>query len=158
MKSNPVGTCALVLCLAFSAAGISCTAASPAANAAAAAPDALRVDPKVFGMMECWLSDTESPVVTEINLDAVAKNRNQFDAPVAAHGWFVSKDADGGTRRYRVIGTQGARHQIEYQSSGGGSLATSTVFEVEVADREIRKDGKTAHVRVLRLVGLSARP
>lgn len=157
MKSSPVGKCALILGLAFAAVGISCTA-SPAATATAAAPASLRVDPKVFGMMECWLSDTESPVVTEINLDAVAKNRNQFNTPAAADGWFVSKDTDGGTRRYRVIETQGARHKIEYQENGGGSLTTSTVMEVEVADREIRRDGKTAHVRVLRLVGLSGRP
>ena len=28
-------------------------------------------------MINCWISDSESPVVTEINLDAVEKNGNE---------------------------------------------------------------------------------
>src|SRR5690554_1811062 len=38
------------------------------------------VPPEVFELVECWLSDTEQPVVTEISLAAVARNRNQFQA------------------------------------------------------------------------------
>ena len=30
-----------------------------------------RIHPQVFSMVENWLSDTEGPVVTEINLDAM---------------------------------------------------------------------------------------
>jgi hypothetical protein len=33
----------------------------------------LKIHPKVFSMINCWISDSESPVVTEINLDAVEK-------------------------------------------------------------------------------------
>ncbi len=32
---------------------------------------ALKIHPKVFNMIDCWISDSENPVVTEINLDAV---------------------------------------------------------------------------------------
>ena len=39
----------------------------------------LKVHPRVFEMVESWLSDSVSPVVTEINLDAVAANQNQFN-------------------------------------------------------------------------------
>ena len=50
-------------------------------GAASAAPQAsaLKIHPKVFNMIDCWISDSESPVVTEINLDAVERNANQFN-------------------------------------------------------------------------------
>src|SRR6266516_2162754 len=41
------------------------------ATPAAAHTSALKIHPKVFNMIDCWISDSESPVVTEINLDAV---------------------------------------------------------------------------------------
>src|SRR5438067_6153878 len=50
------------------------TSATPAAQTSA-----LKIHPKVFNMIDCWVSDSESPVVTEINLDAVEKNGNQFN-------------------------------------------------------------------------------
>src|SRR6266700_5196619 len=45
--------------------------------AAEASP--LKIHPKVFNMIDCWISDSESPVVTEINLDAVERNGNEFN-------------------------------------------------------------------------------
>src|SRR6266496_1316075 len=53
--------------------------AATSATAAAAQSSALKIHPKVFNMIDCWISDSESPVVTEINLDAVEKNGNQFN-------------------------------------------------------------------------------
>jgi hypothetical protein len=50
-----------------------------AAVPAAAQTSPLRVHPKVFRMINCWTSDAESPAVTEINLDAVEKNGNEFN-------------------------------------------------------------------------------
>ena len=48
------------------------------------------IHPLVFQMVLCWWSDTESPVVTEVNLDAVRRNRNQFDrdAVTRKDGWI----------------------------------------------------------------------
>src|SRR4029079_2600303 len=43
------------------------------------APAPLKIHPKVFNMIICWVSDSESPVATEINLNAVEKNGNQFN-------------------------------------------------------------------------------
>jgi hypothetical protein len=37
------------------------------------------IHPLVFKLILCWDSDTISPVATEINLDAVYKNNDQFD-------------------------------------------------------------------------------
>ena len=60
-------------------------------GAASAAPQAsaLKIHPKVFNMIDCWISDSESPVVTEINLDAVERNANQFN------GEGLKQDATG---------------------------------------------------------------
>src|ERR1051325_6226548 len=52
---------------------------TPASNAAAMETSALEIHPKVFNMIDCWVSDSESPVVTEINLNAAEKNGNQFN-------------------------------------------------------------------------------
>src|SRR5213592_2313233 len=49
------------------------------APAAAGKTSALKIHPKVFSMIDCCISDSVSPVVTEINLDAVEKNGNQFN-------------------------------------------------------------------------------
>src|SRR5439155_10843610 len=50
-----------------------------AAASAALQTSALKIHPKVFSMINCWISDSESPVVTEVNLDAVEKNGNEFN-------------------------------------------------------------------------------
>jgi hypothetical protein len=50
-----------------------------AATPAAAQTSALKIHPKAFSMINCWISDSESPVVTEINLGAVEKNGNEFN-------------------------------------------------------------------------------
>jgi hypothetical protein len=45
----------------------------------AAQTSALKIHPKVFSVINCWISDSETPVVTEINLDAVVKDGNEFN-------------------------------------------------------------------------------
>jgi hypothetical protein len=65
-----------------------------------------RIHPQVFSMVENWLSDTEGPVVTEINLDAMERDRNQFpmDELKQKDVWTVWDTAEGrGFERYRVL-------------------------------------------------------
>jgi hypothetical protein len=70
-------------------------------------PPALKIHPKVFNMIDCWVSDSESPVVTEINLDAVEKNGNQFNSDdVKPDGEWLrcpAPESNGGFMRYRVL-------------------------------------------------------
>ena len=148
----------LLLLVAVTVAGISM---SPAADQkeAAAAPS-LQIHPRVFSLIECWISDSASPVVTEINLDAVAKNGNQFndDGLKQEDGWTRCPGTDGqGFTRYRVIESKGNHYKVEHQENGGGSLTTATIIEFTIEKREIRKDGKPEAVRVLRVVSVSAR-
>src|SRR5436853_3258553 len=75
-----------------------------------ASAKAVKIHPKVFNMIECWISDVESPVVTEISLDAVDKNGNQFnDDDVKADGEWTRAPTkeDGGFMRYRVLESKG---------------------------------------------------
>jgi hypothetical protein len=124
------------------------------AAASAAESSALKIHPKVFSMINCWISDSESPVVTEINLDAVEKNGNQFNSDDAKPDgeWLRCPVPDtNGFMRYRVLEAKGDRYKVEYQENGGGTLTTSSIIEFEIKKREIRREGKPAMIRVLRV-------
>jgi hypothetical protein len=116
---------------------------------------ALKIHPKVFNMIDCWISDSESPVVTEINLDAVDKDRNQFndDALTEDGEWLRCPVPDtDGFMRYRALESKGNRYKVEYQENGGGSLTTSSVIEFTIDKRNIHRDDKPATIRVLRVL------
>lgn len=120
----------------------------------------LKVHPKVFNMIECWLSDSEAPVVTEINLDAVERNGNQFlSEGLTQDGEWTRCPADdsGGFMRYRVLEAKGNHYKAEYQENGGGSLTTTSIIEFSVEKREIRRDGKPVSLRVLRVLSVSSK-
>ena len=124
------------------------------ANAPAAEKSVLKIHPKVFNMIDCWISDSESPVATEINLNAVEKNGNQFneDALKQDGDWLNYSLADtGGFMRYRVLEAKGNHYKIEYQENGAGTLTTASTIEFEIERRHIRRDGKPVTIRVLRV-------
>ena len=121
---------------------------------AAAQAAALKIHPKVFSMVDCWVSDSESPVVTEINLDAVERDGNEFnqDGVKQDEEWLRCPVPDtNGFVRYRVLDSQGNHYKVEYQENGGGTLTTSSTIEFEIENREIRREGRPATIRVLRV-------
>jgi hypothetical protein len=99
--------------------------------------------PAVFNMIGSWISDTESPVVTEVNLDAVQRNRNQFDRDeVKQEGeWIVNRVRERGFTRYRVIERKDNYYKVEYQDNGGGTLTTSSQIGFTLERREILVGG-----------------
>jgi len=106
-------------------------------------------------MISCWISDSESPVVTEINLDAVEKNGNQFnqDGLKQDGEWLQCPVPDrNGFMRYRPLESEGNQYKVEYQENGGGTLTTSSIIEFEIEKRNIHRDGKPATIRVLRVL------
>src|SRR5947209_1009882 len=124
------------------------------ATSAAAQTSALKIHPKVFNMINCWISDSESPVVTEINLDAVEKNGNEFnqDGLKQDGDWLQCPVSDtSGFMRYRVLESKRDHYKIEYQENGGGTLTTAAVIEFEIEKRNIQRDGKSVTIRVLRV-------
>ena len=126
-----------------------------AATPAAAQTSALKIHPKVFSMIDCWISDSESPVVTEINLDAVEKNGNQFNENGLKQDgeWLQSSAPDSnGFMRYRVLESKGNHYKVEYQENGGGTLTTSSTIEFDIEMRSIQRDNKPVTIRVLRVL------
>ncbi len=128
------------------------TAATPAAEQTST--PALKVHPRVFSMIDCWISDSESPVVTEINLDAVERNGNEFNQDgVRQDGeWLRCPVPDtNGFMRYRLLESKDNHYKIEYQENGGGTLTTASIIEFDIKKRDIRRDDKPVTIRVLRV-------
>jgi hypothetical protein len=125
----------------------------------AAQSSKVTIHPKVFSMIDCWISDSESPVVTEINLDAVEKNGNQFNTEdLKADGeWTRSPTPESkeGFVRYRVLESKGNHYKVEYQENGGGTLTTASIIEFDIEKRNIRRDGEPVTIRVLRVSSYS---
>lgn len=120
----------------------------------------LRIHPKVFDMIDCWLSDSVSPVVTEINLDAVELNRNEFnqDEVKPDSEWMrCPVPNSNGFMRYRVLESKGDRYKVEYQENGGGTLTTDSTVEFSIDHRTIQRDGKPATLRVLRVLSYKSK-
>lgn len=127
---------------------------------AEAAPAVLKLHPKIFSFVEGWLSDGESPIVTEINLDAAEISRNQFntDEIKQADGWIQSSGRDGmGFLRFKVLESKAHRYKIEYQENGGGSLTTASIIEFSIDKRDILKDGKNTTIHVLRVLSYASK-
>ncbi len=128
--------------------------AETAATPAAAQAPALKIHPKVFNMIDCWISDSESPVVTEINLDAVEKDGNEFnqDGLVQDGEWLTCPvPGTNGFMRYRVLESKDNHYKVEYQENGGGTLTTASLIEFDIEKRNIRRDGKPLTRRILRV-------
>lgn len=107
MKASGVAAATVALLSVF------CLAATD--RSASANPPSLQIHPKVFSLIDCWLSNSERPVVTEVNLDAVEKNGNEFhDDGVARDGeWMKAPGEGSGFMRYRVLVARGNRYQVE---------------------------------------------
>lgn len=118
------------------------------------------IHPKVFEMVTSSMSDTEEPVVTEINLDAVAKNRNQFDlAKVTKSGEWLECVGEKGTgfQRFKTIKSDKKHFVIEFQRNAGGTLTSASLIEFVIETRDIRKAGKPHEISVLRIMSIETK-
>lgn len=119
----------------------------------------LVIHPTVFSLVECWLSDTTQPVVTEINLDAVQRNGNQFFGQIVRDGDWVSVTVDErGLHRYRVLSRDGDSYRIEFQHNGGGTLTTRAEIGFSLVTRAVVVDGKSTELRLLRVHSIRTIP
>jgi hypothetical protein len=112
------------------------------------------IHPQVFSMVECWISDGHQPVVTEINLDAVEQNGNQFSGKVYTDGEWTTVDVESrrvAFMRYRLLRREGDSWFVEFQSNDGGTLTTSSTIEFTLEYRAFVIDREKKTVRVLRV-------
>lgn len=111
------------------------------------------IHPKVFQLLDGWLADSAAPVVTEVNLDAVRRNRNQFDfAKVNRAGEWVVYTDGAETLRFKVLKTVNSHYTVLFQENGGGSLTTERTIQFLLVPRTIALEGKETTVTVLRVV------
>lgn len=117
------------------------------------------IHPKVFHLVECWLSDTAHPVATEINLDAVRADRNQFDYDRVRldDGWITCRE-DQEMLRFRLIASTPADCTVLYQENGGGTLTTQSEIRFSLTPRSVEVDGQARTVTVLRVLSISTKP
>ena len=118
------------------------------------------VHPAVFEMALGWISDTVSPVVTEVNLDAIYTNRNQFDydlvkvsesqGPKIVH----YQRSEGGYLSYKVNAEKNGVTSITLYDSGGGSGVGVTEITYEIKKRSVRINGVSREIEVLRILGV----
>lgn len=137
-----------------------CVSVAVAASETDATAVVGRIHPRVFEMVISWDSDTEQPVVTEINMDAMVKNRNQFDfSKVKKNGDWIEcvVDDGGGFSRFKIITSDKKRHLIEYQRNAGGTLTTGTLIEFVIETRDVLKAGKAHPIQVLRVISIEAK-
>jgi hypothetical protein len=123
-------------------------------NASDVAPASIKFHPKVFRLIDCWMSDSEGPVVTEINLDAIDGNGNQFyEANVTQNDKWTEYRGDEGDGYYghRVSKKKGNHYVAECYENGGGTLTTFCTIGFSLEKREIQRDGERAVIRVLRV-------
>ena len=121
----------------------------------------LRIHPKIFTYVEGWLSDGESPIATEINLDAAEKSANQFntDEIKQQDGWIRCPGRDGmGFLCYKVLESKGHHYKVAYQENGGGTLTTEAIIEFNIEKRDIKVDGKPQTIRVLHVLSYANKP
>lgn len=113
------------------------------------------IHPHVFSLIACWPSDADEPVVTEINLDAVLRNQNQFPLTglKTADEWVEYSQGKGqGFERYRIVSTESGRFVVEYHSNTGGTLTAVATIEFMISERTFQQRGKTRTCRVLRVL------
>lgn len=119
-----------------------------------------QIHPRVFSLVTCWPSDVEEPVVTEINLDAVRRNRNQFDMSLVKirDGWTECPGTNGqGFDRYRVIRSDNEHFTIEFQSDDGGTFTSVSIIEFVIEPRQLHQNGKLVSRQILRVESIAAR-
>lgn len=134
--------------------GSSCLRAEDLKNGDEAAT--FKTHPKVFSMIGCWLSDSATPVVTEINLDAVEENDNQFnfESLKEENGWITWYKSDEENKNfmcYRVVEAKNNHYKVEYKQNDGGTMTSLAVIEFSVVDREILEKDTPTKIRVLRV-------
>jgi hypothetical protein len=115
------------------------------------------IHPKVFGMVECWLSDTTYPVATEVNLDAVEKNKNQFDYDnITKKGNWISypDETTKGFLRYKILSHKDNEYKIIFQKNSGGSLTTENEIKFVILKRQITIGNKKKNIRVLKITSI----
>jgi len=152
MRLNPT-LCQLLVVLSL----VACHKAEKPNAESAATP----IHPKVFQMVLCWDSDMISPVLTEINLDAVYRNNDQFDfkrleivTESEGDSVYYRDQSERGYLSYRVLEEINGVTRIKFYENGGGSGTSSETITYETKKRTVRIDGEKVEISVLSVLAI----
>lgn len=120
------------------------------------------IHPLVFKLILCWDSDTISPVATEINLEAVYKNDDQFDYSRVAKEkdldgveWIVYTPSDQrGYNRYRIVEQTSQMTRVIFNENGGGSYTSQAKITYQIVKRSLEIEGKKNNISALRVLAI----
>ena len=118
------------------------------------------IHPLVFKLILCWDSDTISPVATEINLEAVYKNNDQFDysrvtkkKDLDGVEWIVYRPSDqSGYNEYRIVEQTSENTRVIFNENGGGSYTSQAKITYQIVKRSVQIEGKKTDISVLRVL------
>jgi hypothetical protein len=111
------------------------------------------IHPLVFEQVAGWISDTESPVTLQISLDAMRKNRNQFDYDGVSVRDGTVRWTDGTSScGYRAVGLGGGVIRYEVWSNDGGTLTERHVIDATTTVRKVIIRGATKEIDVLEVI------
>lgn len=120
------------------------------------------IHPLVFKLILCWDSDTISPVATEINLEAVYKNNDQFDysrvtkeKDLGGVEWIVYTPSDQrGYNRYRIVEQTSQMTRVIFNENGGGSYTSQAKITYQIVKRSLEIEGKKNNISALRVLAI----
>ena len=118
------------------------------------------IHPLIFQMVDCWTSDTSYPVVTEFNLDAIEKNRNQFDRDdVKKVGEWTEfrnmSDSGEALLRCKISQPKDGIFTAIFTENGEGSMTTVRFIRFSIGERIFGVDGKQISHRTLKILSIS---
>jgi uncharacterized protein YecT (DUF1311 family) len=116
------------------------------------------IHPKVFEMIQCWISDGNYPVLTEFNLEALY-NHNQFDYDHLKidKEWISYRDREGFSLRYKFINQdkENNKYKVLFTNNGGGSMTEVWEIEYEINHREIIVKDKPEKIETLKVISVN---
>ena len=112
------------------------------------------IHPLAFSLIPCWISDTESPEVIEINLTAVRKNKNKYDNnKIMIKGeWISFKDINLNIEyKYKKLQNFDDTYKILFVEDAGGSNPNSTEIKYIIEKRTFKINNIEKEIDVLKI-------
>ena len=102
-------------------------------------------------MVLSWVSDKEQPVVTQVNLDAMRGNNDQFDySAVEQDGKRVRYSQNDETISYWLEDSGDGKIRAHVVQGGSGSLSMQIDFQI--LKERVKIDGLIKEIEVLDVV------
>ncbi len=115
------------------------------------------IHPEAFELVTSWISDTAQPVATEINLDAIKENRNQYDYDKIETKndliTFKKPDREGWVG-YELVNSENNIYKIIFYSNGGGRFTSKDTITFKLIRRPVTVNNVSRTPLILRVLSI----